>query len=498
MLNINNPSLILKRLVLYFFFYMILEGVLRKWIFPSLSTQIYFVKDIFLIIIYLIALKYDLMFKLKYSKSFIVFIIVISLFGFIGYDLSKNGIISYILGLRSYWLFLPLFLIIVHLYNKNDLIKLIKLNLYLILPYFLLIYLQSYLPVTSFLNSGFDGTLLSPERPSAFFTYTTQNIYYFLFLFFSLCSFILDKKELPAKDLIYLSILNFLLISVMILLKSRSVYFYVFTTIFYSTFFLILSNLDIKLKLKKIFLILIISYASFIITSEYIFIEKYNYSTNRMNTDVAEEYNFVKDYKNKKLTFIDSLLKDKIIKKSSSVSDRIVSDRIDSDRIDSDRIDSDRIVSDRIVSDTTIYDFCIKYSTLCRIINMLYIYPAISDSSLFGEGIGAGTKTVVIFNKIKRSFYLGELDNKRTIMELGYIVGSFLVTIKMLTAIILNFIVLFKYRDKHKLIYLPIVFFICTQLLIGTVSYTSSFISFIFWFSLGLFFISFKREDRNL
>ena len=129
---------------------------------------------------------------------------------------------------------------------------------------------------------------------------------------------------------------------------------------------------------------------------------------------------------------------------------------------------------------------------------MLYIYPAISDSSLFGEGIGAGTKTVVIFNKIKRSFYLGELDNKRTIMELGYIVGLFLVTIKMLTAIILNFIVLFKYRDKHKLIYLPIVFFICTQLLIGTVSYTSSFISFIFWFSLGLFFISFKREDRNL
>jgi len=468
MLNINNPSLILKRLVLYFFFYMILEGVLRKWIFPSLSTQIYFVKDIFLIIIYLIALKYDLMFKLKYSKLFIVFIIAISLFGFIGYDLSKNGIISYILGLRSYWLFLPLFLIIVHLYNKNDLIKLIKLNLYLILPYFLLIYLQSYLPVTSFLNSGFDGTLLSPERPSAFFTYTTQNIYYFLFLFFSLCSFILDKKELPAKDLIYLSILNFLLISIMILLKTRSVYFYVFSTIFYSTFFLILSNLDIKLKLKKIFLILIISYASFIVTSEYIFIEKYNYSTNRMNTDVAEEYDFVKDYK------------DKIIKKSSSDSDKIASD------------------SDKIASATTIYDFCIKYSTPCRIINMLYIYPAIRDSSLFGEGIGSGTKAVVIFNKIKRSFYLGELDNKRTIMELGYIVGLFLVTIKMLTAIILNFIVLFKYRDKHKLIYLPIVLFICTQLLIGTVSYTSSFISFIFWFSLGLFFISFKREDRNL
>jgi hypothetical protein len=93
---------------------------------------------------------------------------------------------------------------------------------------------------------------------------------------------------------------------------------------------------------------------------------------------------------------------------------------------------------------------------------------------------------------------LGELDNKRTIMEMGYIIGSFLVITKILTAIILNFIALFKYRDKNKLIYAPIVFFICTQLMIGTVSYSSSFISFIFWFALGLFFISFKREDRNL
>jgi len=462
MLNINNPSLILKRLVLYFFFYMILEGIFRKWIFPSLSTQIYFVKDVFLIIIYLIALKYNLIFKLKYSKLFIVFIIAISLFGFIGYDLSKNGIISYILGLRSYWLFLPLFLIIVHVYNKNDLIKLIRLNLYLILPYFLLIILQSNLPETSFLNSGFDGTLLSPERPSAFFTYTTQNSYYFLFLTVSLYSFILDKKKLTSKDLIYLSILNFLLISIMILLKTRSVYFYVFSTIFYSTFFLILSNLDIKLKLKKIFLILIVSCVSFNFLSQSIFEDQYNYSEERMNTDVAEKYDLVKDFGDTKTKFIP------------------------------------KILPNIITNEENIETICLKFSSLCRVINMLYFYPAISQSSLFGEGIGAGTKTVAIFNKIKAFFYLGELDNKRIIMELGYIVGLFLVITKMLTAIILNFIVIFKYRDKNNLIYVPIVFFICTQLMIGTVTYTSSFISFIFWFSLALFFMSLKRENRNL
>ena len=498
MLNINNPSLILKRLVFYFFFYMILEGILRKWIFPSLSTQIYFVKDIFLIIIYLIALKYNLIFKLKYSKLFIVFIIVISLFGFIGYDLSKNGIISYILGLRSYWLFLPLFLIIVHVYHKNDLIKLFRLNLYLVLPFFLLIYFQSSLPETSFLNSGFDGTLLSPERPSGFFTYTTQNTYYLLFLFISLCSLVLNKKELTTKDIIYFSLVNFLLISVMILLKSRSIYFYVFSTVFYSTLFLIISNLEIKLKLKKIFLILIVSYVSFNVTSANIFLDQYKFSENRMNSDIPV-YDFVQDFKHNKIPLLNPLLKNKIINKSIADAYKTASDG--SDPTVSAPTFSDPTVSDPTFSDTTaltVYDFCIRYSTPCRVVDMLYILPAVSASSLFGEGIGAGTKTVIVFNKIKRSFYLGELDNKRIIMELGYIIGLFLVVTKMLTAIILNFIALFKYRDKHKLIYVPIVFFICTQLMIGTVSYSSSFISFIFWLVLGLFFISFKREDRNL
>ena len=96
MLNFNNPTLLLKKLIIFFFFYMILEGILRKWIFPGLSTQIYFIKDILLIIIYSIALRYNLIFQSTYSKIFIFFIVLISLFGFMGYNYNFNGIISYI------------------------------------------------------------------------------------------------------------------------------------------------------------------------------------------------------------------------------------------------------------------------------------------------------------------------------------------------------------------------------------------------------------------
>ena len=150
------------------------------------------------------------------------------------------------------------------------------------------------------------------------------------------------------------------------------------------------------------------------------------------------------------------------------------------------------------VMEIKVYEFCSKYSTICRIINDLYIIPAIKNSSFFGEGIGAGTKTVVIFNKIKRSFYLGENDNKRIIMELGFIVGLILVMVKVLAAIIINFLALLKFREKKKIIYVPIVIFISTQLFLGTISYTSSFISFTFWFSLGLLFMSFNNQNKNL
>ena len=88
MIKINNPIITLKRLIIFFFFYMILEGVIRKWVLPNFSNEIYFVKDIFLIIIYTIALKYNLIFRLNYSKLFLVIIILISLYGFIGYEFS--------------------------------------------------------------------------------------------------------------------------------------------------------------------------------------------------------------------------------------------------------------------------------------------------------------------------------------------------------------------------------------------------------------------------
>ena len=76
-------------------------------------------------------------------------------------------------------------------------------------------------------------------------------------------------------------------------------------------------------------------------------------------------------------------------------------------------------------------------------------------------------------------------------MELGFLVGSLFVVTKMIVTIILNIIALTKIRDEKNLIYIPILVFISVQILIGPLTYTTSFISFIFWVFIGIiiFFI---------
>ena len=80
-------------------------------------------------------------------------------------------------------------------------------------------------------------------------------------------------------------------------------------------------------------------------------------------------------------------------------------------------------------------------------------------------------------------------------MEFGYIVGLFLVLTKWLSVIILNLYAIFKFRDKNKIIYIPVLIFISTQLMLGTITYTVSFISFTFWLSLGFLFSSFRKDN---
>mgnify|MGYP001170586871 FL=1 len=460
----KKPKQILKELVIFFYIYMILEGILRKWLIPTLNKEIYFLKDFFLICIYSYAFKHKFLFDKKISKIFTIIIIFILFFGAIGYNFNKIEVLSFIAGSRSYFLFVPLFFIIIHTFSIEDIKKFVKINLYFILPYYILVLFQTYSPYDDYINSGYKSLVQNPERPSAYFTYITQNTYYFLFLITSYYSYLNCQSSLGKKKLFLSGVLIFLLMGIMILLKSRAVYVYTFAIIFYSTYINLVSNENKSLKFKKLIIILVFTPIFFIVNTS-LFEKQYKFSAERINKDDYKSLSLFKEYSENEIknNFIIKIL----------------------EKFD----DTDNTYS-------SVRDFCSKNSSICRVINEIYFVPTLKYSSLFGEGIGAGT-SMVAHLRDNQQFHLGEAENHRVIGELGYLFGTILVLLKYLFFIFLNLKFFFSKKITNKLFLFPFLIFVTVTFLIGPITYTTSFISFICWFALGILFAS-TNENKNI
>jgi len=458
----KKPKDKLKKFIISFYVYMILEGMLRKWFIPILDKEIYFLKDFFLIFIYIYAFKHKFLFKKKTSKIITLFIVISLFFGVIGYNFNKIDILSFILGSRSYFLFVPLFFVIIHIFSIEDVKKFAVINLYFVLPYYILILFQSISPSNSFINSGYNSLVQSPERPSGYFTYITQNTYFFLFLLCSCYSYFLSKCSISKKDLFLSTILIFSLTGIMILLKSRAVYVYSIAIVIYSTYIVLIANQNIFLKLKKL-LIAVVLFPIFFYINSHIFEKEYNFSMKRFNTDQYQSLGIVMKYKEEK---IPSYLLTKLFLISETEKN----------------------------SGVTVNDFCNKNSSICRVINELYFISSLNSSSLFGEGLGAGT-SVVAYIKKDQKFSLGEAENHRIIGELGYLFGTVFVLLKYFFVIFINLQLVFNRKIKNKLFLFPFLNFVTVAFLIGPITYTTSFISFICWFVLGIVFLAFDKKN---
>jgi hypothetical protein len=432
---------VIKKLLYVFFFFSLFEGCLRKWLFPNYYTEIYFLKDLILLLIYIIAIKTGYLLKNKIEKITYSFVFVITLFGFFGYlknnDLNFDLFISFILGFRSYWIYLPLAFLISNLLKIEDFQKFIRINLYLVFPYFLLIFMQSFFSPVSAINSGFNAIVMNPERPSGFFTYTTQNTYYFIFLTLCFHSYILFNKITYKKDLFYVLILNFFLSTILILLKSRTVYFFFLLILLTSLISIFFLNEKNNLKIKK-FLLISVSTLLFFIFSSKVFHKQFEFSTNRINTDTYYEMLFVKKFGHK---FFFSY---------------------------------------------NIYEFCEQNSSICRIIDTLYF--STKNVELSGKGIGAGTSTVATYLNQKK-LYLGENENHRLISEMG-IAGVLIIYLKYF--FIFCMLILFIRKNDFRIA--PLLVFVCILTLLFNMTYSTSFSSVLYWFCTGSLFIFLKKS----
>lgn len=164
---------------------LIFEGALRKWIVPMLDAPLLIVRDPLVIWIYFQAYRNRLSFQNAFFMPNLLLAIVTAitatLFG------SGNAAVT-LYGLRTDYLQIPLIFLIPQIFNRDDVIVLGRVLLYLTLPIAVLVLIQFRSPQQSWINKGAFFTHYGTVRPSGPFSFIPGLVAFFAlvssFLFF--------------------------------------------------------------------------------------------------------------------------------------------------------------------------------------------------------------------------------------------------------------------------------------------------------------------------
>jgi hypothetical protein len=171
------------RAVFFIFLLSLIEGPLRKWFLPGLAGPLTLLRDPFVIALYAYCLVNGMMRTRGIAGVWLMFAFftsAIGLFQFLAAGLPAWG---WMLGVRTYWLYLPLAFVVAKTFRREDIHLFLKLCLWISIPYAFLVAAQYNAPPNAFINLGVgadeggavalgDGIL----RPFGLFTYTAPNV----------------------------------------------------------------------------------------------------------------------------------------------------------------------------------------------------------------------------------------------------------------------------------------------------------------------------------
>jgi hypothetical protein len=187
--RVNHEAIVasLKNGIWVYFVLLIFEGALRKWVMPQLATPLLVVRDPVAIWLLITAWRNGYL----PSNNYIYII------GFIGSAalftaimVGHRSLLVAAYGTRILLFHFPLIFLIGKIFDRDDVVKLGKIVLWMSIPMFLLIALQFYSPQSAFVNKGigsdsqgggFSGAL-GYFRPPGTFSFTTGNTQFFSFV----------------------------------------------------------------------------------------------------------------------------------------------------------------------------------------------------------------------------------------------------------------------------------------------------------------------------
>ncbi len=203
----RDPIELMKKGIWIYFFLLIFEGALRKWVLPSLSTPLLVIRDPVAIWVIILAIRNN---RLR-SNSILISVVLIGFISiFTALFFGHGNIPVALFGARIFLIHFPLIFIIGNVFSIEDVVKMGKILLWIAIPISILIILQFYSPQTAWVNkgvgddtegAGFSGAL-GFFRPPATFSFITGTIAFYSLVACYIFYFFLNNK-LVNKILLY-------------------------------------------------------------------------------------------------------------------------------------------------------------------------------------------------------------------------------------------------------------------------------------------------------
>jgi len=219
------------RAVFFIFILSLIEGPLRKWFLPGLAGPLTLLRDPFVIMLYAYCLVHGLMRTRGLAGIWLSFAFLTSLIGGFQYILAGLPAFGWALGVRTYWLYMPLAFVVAKSFRREDVHRFLKLCLWIAIPYALLVAAQYDAPARAFLNRGVGGDEEGAVglgrdivRPFGLFTYTGPNVQFTAFTIAAFVAFYVGNVPIRRRWL-FLLVSGAAVGTMSVLTGSRSIYF---------------------------------------------------------------------------------------------------------------------------------------------------------------------------------------------------------------------------------------------------------------------------------
>jgi hypothetical protein len=193
----------IRKLIWVYFWLLLIEGALRKWILPQLANPLLLVRDPVVLLIYLSALKRGIFPMNGFTLTCFILAVGNS---FATLFVGQENLFVTLFGLRTAFFFIPLIFIIPAVFNREDVEKIGSWFLIASLPMAFLVLLQFRSSPDAWINRGVGGTVgaqldvgFGKIRPPGTFSFTSGLAIFLSFAAAFILSYQLKKWPLNNR-----------------------------------------------------------------------------------------------------------------------------------------------------------------------------------------------------------------------------------------------------------------------------------------------------------